>query len=110
MPLDPAIIERLRAALAGTPGLTDKRLFGGHGFLVNGRLAVAAHSDGGVLVRCAKEDHAAFAALPGAQAMEKRGRVAVGWVVVAPEAVATDAALAAWAERGRAFAASQPPK
>jgi hypothetical protein len=42
--------------------------------------------------------------------MEMRGRQMAGWLRVAAADVAADDALAAWVERGTAYAGSLPPK
>ena len=51
MPYDRDLADRLRLALAGEPGLAERAMFGGLAFLVDGNMAVAASSDGGLMVR-----------------------------------------------------------
>ena len=110
MPYDPALAERIRSHLSGTPGLHEQKMFGGVGWTVHGNMAAGAHSDGRLMIRCAKEDFGAFTAEPGAEGMVHGGRPMSGWVLVAPGAVIEDAVLARWIDRGRAYAASLPPK
>ena len=52
MAYDVELADRLRDQLEGTP-TTEKRMFGGLAFLVGGNMAVAASSQGGLMVRCA---------------------------------------------------------
>jgi len=40
MPYDEALAERVRRALAGTQDLTEKKMFGGIAFMVNGAMCV----------------------------------------------------------------------
>ena len=40
MALDEKLSERVRAALQGVPGLVEKKMFGGVGFLINGNMGM----------------------------------------------------------------------
>ena len=51
MAYDEELAERIRALVAGEPGLTEQKMFGGLAFLVGGHMAVAASGQGGILVR-----------------------------------------------------------
>ena len=51
MAYDEELADRLREVLQGEAGLTEKRMFGGLAFLINGNMAVAASSKGGLLLR-----------------------------------------------------------
>jgi TfoX/Sxy family transcriptional regulator of competence genes len=90
--------------------VTEKNMFGGLAFLVGGNMAVAASGQGGILVRVDPEESDGLVATTPAEPMEMRGRQMAGWLRVETAAVATDAKLAAWVERGAAYAASLPPK
>ena len=50
MAYDEELADRLREVLQGEAGLTEKRMFGGLAFLINGNMAVAASSKGGLLL------------------------------------------------------------
>ena len=110
MPYDPVLADRIRTLLAGTPGLVEKKMFGGIGWTIGGHMACGAHNDLRLMIRCSKEDFPIFLEEPGADAM-RRGETAVtGWVLVDADAVAKDEDLARWVDRGREHAASLPPK
>jgi TfoX/Sxy family transcriptional regulator of competence genes len=47
--------EKVRRALAGIDGLTEKKMFGGIAFLVNGAMCVGVDKDD-LIVRCEKEE------------------------------------------------------
>ena len=51
MAYDEDLAARVRDAVAGEPGLTEKRMFGGLAFLVHRHMAVAASGQGGLLLR-----------------------------------------------------------
>jgi len=108
MAYDVELADRLRDQLETTP-TTEKKMFGGLAFLVNGNMAVAASSKGGLMVRCAPEETDAYYAA-GATPFEMRGKPMDGWLRVPAENVADDAALARWVEVGVAQAAALPPK
>lgn len=48
MAYDDALADRIRALLADEPGLTERRMSGGLGFMLDGHMAAAANSSGGV--------------------------------------------------------------
>ena len=110
MAYDERLADQLREFAAGTPGLSETRMFGGLAFLVNGHLAVAASGQGGLLVRVPPEHAAALLAEPDTHEFVMPGRRMAGWLRVEPPGVATDEAVERWARIGLAHAASLPPK
>jgi TfoX/Sxy family transcriptional regulator of competence genes len=111
MAYDEQLAEEVRERLAALDGeVTEKRMFGGLGFMVDGNLAVAASRRGGLLVRTDPADAEEVEAQSGVEPMESRGRRMPGWVFVAPEALASEGDLDAWIDRALAFVATLPPK
>ena len=110
MAYDERLAARIRDEVAGEPGLSEMRMFGGLAFLVGGHMAVAASGQGGLMLRCDPDDTDALLAEPGAQEFEMRGKPMRGWLRVDAAAVEDDEALAAWVARGTAYARSLPPK
>jgi TfoX/Sxy family transcriptional regulator of competence genes len=106
MAYDEELAARIRELVSGEPRLTEKKMFGGLAFLVGGNMAVAASGQGGLLVRVDPDESEALVASSDARPMEMRGREMPGWLRVDPP----DDELAAWVERGVAFARSLPPK
>ena len=80
----------LRDSLAGTPGLTQKAMFGGMAWLVNGNL-LCGGSDSGMLVRLGKDNDAWALKIPGVALMVMQGRKMNGWIRAAPEVYGNDA-------------------
>jgi TfoX/Sxy family transcriptional regulator of competence genes len=109
MAYDEELAGRIRDLVAGEPGLTEKKMFGGLGFMVGGNMAVAASGQGGLLVRVDPEESESLVASTTAYPMEMPGRQMAGWLRVDPEHLAGDE-LTAWVERGIAYARSLPPK
>jgi hypothetical protein len=110
MSFDEHLAGRLREILADEDGLTEKRMFGGLAFLINGNMAVGASGQGGLLVRVAPPDTAALVTRPHASRFAMRGREMDGWLRVAPEGVGTKRQLEQWARTGITHARSLPPK
>ena len=51
MAYDEVLANRLRECLQDEAGVTEKAMFGGLAFLVNGNMAVSASGQGGLLLR-----------------------------------------------------------
>jgi TfoX/Sxy family transcriptional regulator of competence genes len=110
MAYDEALAARIRGAVQGEPGVTEKAMFGGLAFLVGGNMAIAASGQGGLLVRVDPADSADLVRDTAATPFEMRGRAMAGWLRVPADAVQRDDDLQAWLDRGVAFARSLPPK
>ncbi len=110
MAFDEDLAHRIRELVADEPDLSEQRMFGGLGFLVGGKMAVAASGQGGLLVRVDPEETDALVAKPHARRFEMRGREMDGWLRVDSEGVRTKRQLEPWVRRGVAYARSLPPK
>jgi TfoX N-terminal domain len=110
MAYDEELADRIRAELGSRPDLTEKKMFGGLAFLIGGNMAVAASGQGGILVRVDPAESGELVATTPAEMMEMRGRQMAGWLRVDAADVSRNADLAAWVERGAAYASSLPPK
>ncbi|OXM75350.1 MULTISPECIES: TfoX/Sxy family protein [Amycolatopsis] len=109
MAYDHELADRVRDLLSGADGMSEKRMFGGLGFLVHGNMALAAASGGGLLVRVEPDDGERL--LGGdVQPMVMRGREMRGWLRVGPAAVRTPEQLGEWVERGVSYARALPAK
>ncbi|MEZ5095254.1 MAG: TfoX/Sxy family protein [Nocardioides sp.] len=110
MAYDEELAARLRDHLEGEPGLAEKKMFGGLAFLIGGHMAVAAASQGGLLLRCDPADTDAHVTDPHAERFVMRSKAMDGWLRIDPAGLATDEALAGWADIGAAYARGLPPK
>ncbi|HXA50467.1 MAG TPA: TfoX/Sxy family protein [Candidatus Acidoferrum sp.] len=90
MARDRGLEELLGDNLAGTPGLTQKPMFGGMAWLVNGNLLCGAREDG-MLVRLGKDNDAWALKIPGIAPMVMQGRKMNGWVRAAAGVYGDDA-------------------
>jgi TfoX/Sxy family transcriptional regulator of competence genes len=110
MAYDERLADRIRDLVSGEAGVTEKTMFGGLSFLVNGNMAVAASGQGGILVRVDPAESAELVERTPAQEMEMRGRSLAGWLRLESGDVDTDGELSAWVGRGVAFARLLPAK
>lgn len=109
MACDEKLAERIRVALKGRRGITEKKMFGGVAFLSRGNmLCGVVGSD--LVVRVGPDAYEEALARPHAREMDFTGRPMKGMVYVAPAGVRTARQLDAWLERGLAFARSLPAK
>lgn len=109
MAYDDALAGRIRELL-GTRATDEKKVFGGLAFMIGGNMAIAASSNGGIIVRVDPAHGPELAATTPAELMEMRGKTMAGWLRIASEDVADDNELTTWVERGAGYAASLPPK
>ena len=97
----------LRAVLPHK-GLTEQKMFGGIGFMLNDNM-IAGASKRGLLLRVGKERYSEALARTGASEMVMRGRPVEGYVRVDPEGL-NEAALRSWVALAQAFVETLPPK
>ena len=108
MAYDEALAEALRAALLGTEGLSEKKMFGGLGFFLNGNMLCAADK-GRYVFRVGKEQEAAALERAGASPMAF-GERRIGGFVFVDVAQCPETALADWITLARSFVDTLPPK
>src|SRR4051794_603358 len=104
------LAQRIRELVSTERSLSEKKMFGGLAFLVNGNMAVAASAQGGVLVRVDPDESERLLRENGASLMEMRGRTMAGWMRVDADAIRTKDELSTWVDRGVSFARSLPAK
>jgi TfoX/Sxy family transcriptional regulator of competence genes len=110
MAYDEDLAGRIRDILAPERGLTEKRMFGGLAFLIDGHMAVAASSQGGLLLRVDPARTDELVAPPHVGRFVMRGREMDGWLRVDREAADTEERLTHWVGLGVAYVRTLPPK
>ena len=103
------LAQRIRDVLGARDGVTEKKMFGGIGWMVNGNMACGTMGDN-LLVRLDREDSDRILAEPHVALMQMGARTMRGFFTVDSVAIAGDAELARWVDAGAAYAASLPPK
>ena len=101
--------ELLNDDLAPVRGITEKGMFGGRAWLLNGNLLCGARDDG-MLVRLGKGNDSWALATPGIAPMISRGRPMHGWVRAASEVYENDALRCKLLKAALDFTRSLPKK
>lgn len=110
MAYDEVLAGRIRDLIAGEPELTEKKMFGGLAFLIDGNMAVTASSHGGIMIRVDPAHSDELVVALKASVVEMRGRLMPGWLRVAPEHTRTSSQLAKAVQIAITYARSLPSK
>jgi hypothetical protein len=109
MAYDEQLAGRIRQEMDQIPGVAEKKMFGGIGFMVNGNMACGAHSRD-MIVRVGSQKHALALARPHARPFDLTGKAMEGWIFVGPGGFESDRDLKEWIRMGVEFARSLPAK
>jgi TfoX/Sxy family transcriptional regulator of competence genes len=109
MSYDTELADRVRIELAGRPGITELKMFGGWGVTIHGNMAVGVMNRD-LIVRVGPDAYEKAVALTGARPFDFTGRSMPGWVYVDGASVRTRRALGRWVQRGVDFTINLPPK
>ena len=103
------LAERIRDILGNDRRVSEKTLFGGLTFLLDGHILVGTKKDGRILLSVGKENYAAALERPGASAMNHAGRQMTGFVWVEPDAIEDDDDLRDWVQAAYRWVSQMPP-
>ncbi len=109
MAFDEALAARIRKRLGKRAGLTEKQMFGGLAFLLNGNMCVGIHGNE-MIVRLDPDDSDDALKDRHVRLFDLSGRPMKGWILVARAGLKAPAALGRWVEVGLEYAASLPKK
>ncbi|MFV0299919.1 MAG: TfoX/Sxy family protein [Paracoccus sp. (in: a-proteobacteria)] len=110
MAVDSGAARMMRDDLSALDGISEKKMFGGLGFMRGGHMLSGVMSTGALLYRVGKPREAAALALPGVLPMAMGARVMGGFVMLAGEARADDAGRARLLGLALENASELPPK
>src|SRR5262245_41495144 len=105
MGYDAALVERVRRSVSGRPGVTERAMFGGIAFLLDGKMFCGA-ATADLMVRVGPEKHEAALARPHVRPMDFTGRPMRGYVFVGPGGTRTRRQVEAWVEMAINFVAT----
>ena len=106
---DEALVARIRPFMKRRRGYSEKKMFGGVCFMINGNMCVGPWK-GSLVVRLDKKHHHRTQSEPHVKPMDITGKVMKGWAIVEPSGIESDEDLKAWIDRGVRFAGSLPAK
>jgi TfoX/Sxy family transcriptional regulator of competence genes len=110
MAYDEDLANRIRELVLSESGISERRMFGGLAFLIDGNMSVSVSGQGGILLRVDPAETDALLGKPHAHPFEMRGRAMQGWLRVDAEGLKTKGQLDRWVARGVAYARSLPSK
>ena len=102
------IADRVLKMMVGREGLTERKMFGGIAFMLNGNMCFGVTNDD-LMVRVGADGLEDALDQPHARPMDFTGRPMKGFVFVDARAVG-DRVLRQWIQRGVTFAESLPAK
>ncbi len=109
MPYDEGLAERIRSLIADDPRVTEKKMFGGVAFLLDGKMFVGIVKDD-LMVRVGPERYEESLQGAHVRPMDFTGKPMLGYVYVAPDGVEEETQLAKWVRLGAKFVATLPAK
>ena len=104
-----ALIERIRHIFSRRKGSSERKMFGGVCFMINGNMCAGTWK-GSLLVRLDKKKHEETLAEPHTKPANITGRVMKGWALVEPAGIESEHDLTRWVDRAADFAGSLPAK
>lgn len=107
MAYDEKLAARIRTALAGQPGVTERKMMGGLCFMRAGNMCCGVTGDA-LMVRVGQDGYAAALAKPHVRPLEFAGRRPGGFVLVDPAGFARS--FAKWLQTGIDVAQALPQK
>jgi len=105
MAYDEPLAQRVREALGPRPDVTEKKMFGGVAFMLDGKMFVGI-TDRQLMVRVGPDAYEDALGQPHARLMDFTGRPMTGYVFVDAAGCRTRAAVKVWVDRGLAFVAT----
>jgi len=108
MAYDEALADRVREALEGEEGVTERKMFGGIAFMVDGHMACGIVGDD-LMLRLGDERADEALDRPHVRPMDFTGRPMSTMVLVEPAGL-RGAALGTWVGEAVAYARALPPK
>ena len=104
-----SLVERIRHLVSRQRGITEKKMFGGVCFLLNGNLLVGVWKDS-LIARIGKDVYDAALQEEHVKEYDITGRPMKGWVMVEPDGIDSDHQLTHWVDQATLFVRTLPGK
>lgn len=109
MGYDEGTAQRVRDVLGTAPGLTERKMFGGVSFMLDGNMCCGVVNTD-LVVRIGRDRYADMLREPHARPMDFTGRPLTGFVYVSPDGYDTNTSLERWIHRSVSFVRTLVPK
>ncbi len=105
-----ALAERIRGIISDDPNISERKMFGGICFMLNGNMLCGVTKQGVFMARVGKEREAEARQRKGARDMDFTGRKMGGMLFVEKNGIATNEQLRQWIILCTEFAGTLPAK
>jgi len=95
MPYNEKLAEKIRAALAGTKNLVEKKMFGGIAFMVNDKMCLGVDKDD-LMLRCSPEMTDELLKRKGVRPFDLTGKPMKGWLLINGEGMSAQKDFDFW--------------
>ena len=109
MAYDETLAQRVRMMLGPQVGITERKMFGGLAFMLNGNMCCCIDREN-LVVRTGSDQYEEALERPNARVFDFTGRPMRGFVYVDSEGLKEEAMLREWVELAVEFAGSLQPK
>lgn len=109
MAYDEKLADRIRSVLIATTGLSERKMFGGLCFALNGHMTCGVQNDD-LVARVGPDSHEAALKRAHTRPMDFTGRPMKGYVYVSADGLKRRANLERWVSQSVEFVESLPPK
>jgi TfoX/Sxy family transcriptional regulator of competence genes len=109
MAFDETLAARVRPVIAGRKGFSEKKMFGGMGYLLHGNMCVGVWKEF-LILRIGPDAYEDALAQPHVREFDITGRAMKGWVMVEPAGVRRDSELNEWVGQAIDFVSGLPGK
>lgn len=109
MAYDKKLHERIREVVFGMPGLSERKLFGGICFSVNGYMACGVQKKD-LVIRVGPQHHDHALSRKHTRPMDFTGKPMTGYIYVSEAGYKRKADLERWVSQGIEFVQTLPPK
>ena len=104
-----SLAERMRGIVSRRRGISEKKMFGGICFLLNGNMCVGVWKNS-LIARLGQEQGDEALLEPHVKKMDITGKPMKGWVIVEPDGIEDDKQLSHWIELAITFVRTLPTK
>lgn len=109
MAYDEELAQRIAAILKGRRGVSNKKMFGGIAFMINGNMAVGVN-ESDLMLRVGKDQYEELLEKEGVREMDFTGKALKGFIYVDETGYKNDTELEEWMNYAIEFAESLPKK
>ena len=109
MPYNEETAERVRPLMKRRRGFSEKKMFGGVGFLLDGNMCVGVWKES-LILRLGPDAYEQALERPFVSEFDITGRPMTGWVMVSPEGFSDEEELKQWLEAAVKFVRRLPAK